>query len=216
MNRDFNSLDIVSQRPDEAILDEFESDLRKEINNRGLETIGDEDAGIHSPELSQEIESEEDFISYIDHSAGLKKTDLIIYASDSRGNRQIGERTEANISLNSDLFVEVYNALEEEMDIESAAFNFTGYGKGLQEAYNSAVPMVSFLLDGEDEKGVTVSYRNGGTVETIWSEMDESFREAYDSLFGMGLDYEGSVLDGEKETEWMAADYGFEDLEEKR
>lgn len=216
MNRDFNSLEIVSERPDETVIHEFESDLRKQVKNRGLETIGDEDAGIHSSELSQEIESEEDFISYIDHSAGLQSINLVIYASDSRGYRQVGEKTEGHINLDSDLFVDVYNALEEGRDVGSAAFNFTGYGENLLEAYESAIPMVSFLFDGEDEDGVTVSYRNDGTVETIWSESDESFKEVYDSLFGLGLDYEGSVLDGKKENEWMVADYGFEDLEEKR
>lgn len=216
MNREFDGLEIVSERPEQAVLEETESELRNRVSSRGLETLGDEDAGVQFSRVSEQIDTEQDLLRYIDNSAGLQSVDLVVYASGSRGNRELGERTEAHISMDPEGFIEAYNAVDQDLDIKTAGFNLSGYGNDLVEAYESAVPMVSFLLDGEAESGFTVSYRNGGTVETIWSDSDETFRQVYDSLFGLGLDYEGVVFEDEEETEWMIADYGFEDLDEKR
>lgn len=216
VNQSFDGLEIVSERPEEAVLEEVESGLRKKVKSRGLETVGDKDAAIQFSEPSHQVESEEDLLRYLDHSAGLQDVELVVYASGHRGNKELGEKTEAHISLDPEGFVEAYNALEESLDVKTAGLNVSGYGEDLVEAYRSAVPMVSFLLDGEAGAGVTVSYRNGGTVETIWSDSEERFREVYDALFGLGLDYEGSVLEGAEEAEWMIADDGFAYLDEER
>lgn len=215
MNQQFNGLDLVSQRPDEAFLEETESNLRKKVRSQGLETLGGKDAGVHFSKLSEQVDNEEDLLRYIDHSAGLQSVDLAVYASDTRGNKEVDEKAEAHISLDPQQFLDAYDSLEEDMDVRTAAFNVTGYGEDLVEAYESAVPMVSFLLE-EDASGVTVSYRDGGSVETIWSDSEEVFRDIYSNLFGIGLGYEGAAVEGEKDSEWMVADYGFENLDDKR
>jgi hypothetical protein len=216
VNQSFDGLELLSQRPDKQVLEETESKLRKRVKNQGLETIGSEDTGIQFSKVSHQIENEKDLIRYLDHSTGRQPVDLVVYASSQRGTKEIEEQAEAHISLDSQGFLDVYSSLEQDQGVKTACFSISGYGEDLSEAYESTIPMISFILDGEDEAGLTVSYRDGGTVETIWSDSEETFRDVYDSLFGLGLDYEGATIEGEKDSAWMIADYGFADLDETR
>lgn len=216
MDREFNGLEIVSNRPEQQFLEETESDLIERVKSKGLETVGGKDAGIQFSNISEKIDNEQDLLRYIDHSAGLQCVDLAVYASKTRGSKEVGEEAEAHISLDPQQFLDAYKALEQDLNVRTAGFNITGYGEGLVEAYESAVPMVSFLLEEEDVSGVTVSYRDGGSVETIWSDSQEVFRDIYTSLFGLGLGYDGAAVEGEKDSEWMVADHGYEGLDGKR
>ncbi|MFB6115584.1 MAG: hypothetical protein ABEK04_04770 [Candidatus Nanohalobium sp.] len=152
-------------------------------------------------------------------SSGNQAADVVLYVNGRgrRGKSELAEPVDVRLQFDNEIFLNAYSALQEEVDVRTAGFNMTGYGEGSVEAYNNAIPMVTFLLgNGEMDMGATVSYRDGGTVETMWSEGDEGLKDLFYALKGEGLEYEGAALEGEDESEWLIADYGTRDPDEMR
>lgn len=212
-------LKVLDQRSEESVLAEAEERLRKEVEAQGLEPIGEEDVGVQFSRVSSsEIDSEEDLAEYIQSCTGFQEVDVVVYASEPgrRGNREIAEGIDARIQLDDETFLRTYSALNESFDVKKAGFNLTGYGEDAVRAYRTTQPMMTFLLSkGNNDYGATVSHRNGGTVETMWSHEGDSY-EVFKALHGEGLAYEGLAMDGEDENEWLIADHGAEDLYESR
>lgn len=76
---------------------------------------------------------------------------------------------------------------------------------------------MNFLLEYEGEDALaTVSYRDEGTLENIWAEEDSAFEQAYQTLRTLGLDYQGTAVEGEKDTEWIITDQEFQDSHKRR
>lgn len=219
MEESFEGLTVLDERPEESILTETEERLRREVKAQGLEAWEDEDVGVQfSRRSSSEIDSEEDLVEYIEKCTGLQEVDIVVYASEPgrRGTRELAEGIDARIQLDERTFLRTYSALDDSFDLEKAGFNLTGYGEDAVEAYRTAQPMMTFLLSrGGNDFGATVSHRNGGTVETMWSKEGDSY-EVFKALHGEGLAYEGLAMDGEEEEAWLIADHGAEDLYRSR
>lgn len=214
----FRGLTVLDERPEEAVLSETEERLRKQVEAEGLETVSDEDAAVHVLHHPiEEIGSSEDLEEYLERCSGFQELKVSVYAEGARDRSQeVSEPVDARVDLENGRFLEVYEAMDEDFDVENAGFCLAGYGEDAVEAYESAVPVLNFLIGyGEDEIDVTVSYRDGGTVETFSGEADV-FREVYDNLRELGLVYDGTAVEGDESTEWIVVDDGAVDTRERR
>jgi hypothetical protein len=219
MAESFEGLNVLDERPEESVLSETEERLRREVEAQGLEAWEGEDVGVQfSRRSSTDIDSEEELVEYIERSTGFQEVDVVVYASEPRGRqtRELAEGIDARIQLDDETFLRTYSALDDSFDVKKAGFNLTGYGEDAVEAYRTIQPMMTFLLSKEsNDYGATVSHRNGGTVETMWSHEGDNY-EVFKALHGEGLAYEGLAMDGDEESEWLIADHGAEDLYESR
>ncbi len=219
MTESFEGLEVLDERSEGAVLREMESRLRNEVKAQGLDfREGDDVALQFSRRSTSEIDSREDLADYLESSTGRQEVKIVVNASrpNRRGGMEISEGVDARIDLDDNTFLDVYSALENRFDVRKAGFNLTGYGEDAQEAYRTAQPMTTFLLGhGDQDFSATVSYREGGTVETMWSENGDSY-ELFKALYGEGLAYEGLALSGDGEEEWLIADHGAENLYDSR
>lgn len=207
VNSEFGDVNILDQRKEEQVLRETEERVRKEADAQGIEQ--EEDViGFEISAPSQMVSSAEDFEEYLEGCRGLQSASLLFYGGSNHrdGNGDVAESVDVKLDFPHERFLEAYRALNEEFGVRDVGFYMIGDGEDSVEAVRSAVPAVSYLVDSPDErKGADVSYRDGGTVETIWTEGDD-LREVYDSLTGQGLAYEGEILTGEKDSEWVIAE----------
>jgi len=216
----FEGLTLVDNRSDSLVLEQVEDRLRSEIDARGLETLDEQDVVFQgtNPSLN-DIGSQQDLQQYIDRCTGLQPVNIVLYASDSeaRGTDTLVESVDTRVDIEGEIFTNAYSALDDVLNIEKASFNLTGEGKNSIEAYRSTVPSMNFLIEYEGEDALaTVSYRQGGTLENIWTENDSAFEELYQNLRTLGLDYEGTTVEGQENTEWIVTDYDFPSAAERR
>lgn len=207
MNPEFGEVEILDQRKEEQVLRETEERVRSEAEAQGLE-LDNDIIGFEVSAPSEMISSSEDFLDYIEGCKGLQSGSLLVYGDSGYrdGSGDVAESVDVRLDFPHSRFIEAYEALNDEFGVRDVGFYMIGEGEDSVEAVESAVPVVSYLVDSPDgRKGADVSYRNGGTVETLWTEEDD-LREVYDSLTGLGLAYEGEVLIGEKDSEWVIAE----------
>lgn len=221
MEEKFEGAEITGNRPEDAILEELEGRLRSEVQAQGLEPMGGDNIGFRfSRNASRDIGSEKDLAEYLNEAAGFKTAKVVLHAEDRSGrhNHDVAEDVTMRLRLNARDFTDIYSIIDEDLPVESAGFNFIGYGETAFEAYKDASPRVYFLADHRGESlGATVSYREGDTVlENIWSEAEDQVRPLYEALQDSGVEYDGAVLvDEDEDDAWMIANYGSVDPTER-
>lgn len=217
MDRDFEGAEVIGQRTEEAIIQELEQNLRAEADQRGLEPVEENAAGIELLEESIPVESEEELEEYLNGLQGLRTADVVLRAgrSDRRPNT-LAEEVSLNLDFDNQGFLDIYVQADVELGVENAGFSFVGYGDNAVEAYENSAPMIAFNL--ADHGGFTASYRDGTTViEAFWSEDSDEVKTVYDALQSADAQYNGAVLEGDQEPEeWMIADYGSKEVQEMR
>lgn len=211
VNPEFGDINILDRDDEEKVLRETEERVRREAEAQGIET-GDDIIAFEVSAPSRMVSSSEGFLDYLEGCRGLQSASLLVYGDLSQrdGTGDVAESVDVKLDFPQERFLEAYNALNEEFGVRDVSFYMLGEGEDSLDALRSAVPAVSYLVDSpEERKGADVSYRDGGTVESMWTEGDD-LKDVYDSLVGLGLAYEGEVLTGEKDSEWVIA----QDLDE--
>ena len=213
----FGDVEILGQRKDEEILRQTEKRVRDAAEGQGIEPLDGEDISFEVKKPSEPVEDLEGLEDYLQGARGLTSGHIVLYGESKarrRGTEEISEGLDVRVDFPDQRFRDVYKALEEDFGVRQVQFYMTGNGDDSVEAFRDAVPVLE-VLAGSDEsrRGVYVSYRNGGTVEAIWSE-DDGFKDVYDSLKGMGLGYHGAVMTGEDDSEWVIAEHPYQDFSE--
>ena len=214
MNTEFSKIEVIEPRKDEQVLEEKETEVRRTIRNRGLQPIEEEeDTAFQLSVIPEQVGSREELEQYLESCRGYEMGQVAVYAEGrgKRGDEEVAEDVPVRTEFSDERFIQAYEALQEDFDVDKAGFNMSGYGENISEAFDSVTPIMSYMMQGDEFMTVTVSYRNGGMVESVWSE-DQEFKKLYDALAGTGLGYEGAFMDGISDEEWMLAENGFEDL----
>lgn len=211
----FGDVEILDQRKDEQVLRETEEKVRSAAQGEGIRPLEEEDISFEVKAPSEAVDDMEDLEEYLDRVRGIRSAGIVLYGESKarrQGTEELSEGLDVRVDFPDQRFREAYQALEDDFAVRDVQFYMTGNGDDSVEAFRDAVPVLDVLLGGpESRKGVFLSYRNGGTVEAIWSE-DEDMKDVYDSLQGLGLGYHGAVVSGEQDSEWIIAEDPYEDF----
>lgn len=214
MGRDFEGAEIIGQRTEEAIVQEIEQNLRGDADYRGLEPLDEKALAIELMDQSVRLDSEEELDEYLNDVQGLRTADIVLRAGQNKRKADtFSEQISVNLQFENQGFLDIYVQADVELGVEKAGFSFLGYDDDAVEAYRVAAPMLVFDL--EDYGGFTASYRDDQTViESIWSEDSDDVKLVYDALQSSDALYNGTVIEGEKQDEWIISDQGSKDLME--
>lgn len=213
----FGKVEILDQRKDEQVLRETEERVRSAAQGEGIRPLEEEDISFEIKAPSEAVEDVEDLEMYLERIRGVASADIVLYGESKarrQGTEELSEGLDVRVDFPDQRFKEAYQALEEDFGVRNVQFYMTGNGDDSVEAFRDTVPVLDVLAGSpESRKGVFLSYRNGGTVEAIWSE-DEDMKDVYDSLQGLGFGYHGAVVSGEEDSEWIIAEDPYEDFSE--
>lgn len=211
----FGQVEILEQRKAEQVLRETEERVRSVAQRQGVKPVDGEDTSFEIKASAETVESLEDLEQYFEGIKGLSSADIVFYGESQQrrhGTQELSEDIAVRVDFPDQRFRDVYQMLEKDFGVQRVQFYMTGSGEDSVEAFRDTLPVLDVRTgDLGDAKGVYVSYRNGGTVEAMWSEK-EDIKEVYDSLQGLGLGYYGAVVTGEQDSEWVIAENPYDDF----